>query len=52
MEITFDQDPLAVEQNNLTKIVNVYIAYNLDDCPKFTFRRFTLKTVCLERLIL
>ena len=29
--IKFDKDPLAVEQNNyLIKIVNVYIAYDLD----------------------
>ena len=31
IEIKFDQDPLALEQNNyLTKIVNVYIIYDLD----------------------
>ena len=32
MGIEFDKDPLAVEQSNyLTKIVNVYIAYELYD---------------------
>ena len=31
MGIKFEGDPLAVEQNNcLTKIVNVYIVYNLE----------------------
>ena len=35
MGIKFDKDPLAVEQNNyLTKIVNVYIVYELRDWPK------------------
>ena len=30
MGIKFDKDPLAVEQNNyLTKIVNIYIVYDL-----------------------
>ena len=33
--ITFDKDPLAVEQNSyLTKVVNVYIGCNLDACPR------------------
>ena len=31
MGIKFDKDPLPVEQNNyFTKIVNVYIVYDLD----------------------
>ena len=31
MGVKFDKDPLAVEQSNyLTKIVNVYIAYDLE----------------------
>ena len=35
MEIKFDTDPLAVEQNNyLNKIVNVYIVYNLAAWPR------------------
>ena len=42
--IKFDKEPLAVEQNNyLTKIVNVYIAYDLDAWPKVMLRNFTLK---------
>ena len=37
MGIKFDKDPLAVEQNNyLTKIVNVYIVYDLECFPKKT----------------
>ena len=33
--IKFDKDPLAVEQNNyLTKIINVYIVYDLDAWPR------------------
>ena len=40
----FYKDPLAVEQNNyLTKIVNVYIVYNLDAWPKLLLRNFTSK---------
>ena len=32
MRIKFDKGPLAVEQNNyLTKIINVYIVYDLND---------------------
>ena len=35
MEIKFDKDPLAVKQNNyLTKIVNLYIADDLDAWSK------------------
>ena len=31
MKIKFDKDPLAVDQKSyLTKVVNVYIVYNLD----------------------
>ena len=38
---------LAVEQNNyLTKIVNVYIVYDLDAWLKIQLRNFTLKN-CL-----
>ena len=34
MRIKFDKDPSAVEQNNyLTKIVNVYIVYDLNAWP-------------------
>ena len=35
MEIKFDKDPLAVEQNNyLTEIVNIYIVYDLAVWPQ------------------
>ena len=47
MGIKFDKDPLVVEQNNcLTKIVNLYIVYDLDAWPKVPLRNFTLK-ICL-----
>ena len=52
MGLKFDKDLLAVEQNNyLTKIVNVYIVYDLAASPKIPLRKFTLKIACLERLI-
>ena len=45
----FNKDPLAVEQNNyLTKIVDVYIVYDLANWPKNPLRNVTLKIVCLE----
>ena len=35
MGVKFDKDPLGVEQNNyLTKIVNVYIVYDLAAWPR------------------
>ena len=44
MEIKFDKDPLAVEQSNYTaKIVNVYIAYDLDALPRSPTSNFNLK---------
>ena len=47
--IKFDKDPLAIEQNSyLTKIVSVYIVYDLDAWPKLPLRNFTLKS-CLFR---
>ena len=52
MGIKFGKDPLAVEQNNyLTKIVNVYIVYDLGSWPKIPLLNFTLKIICLKRLI-
>ena len=43
-----DKDPLAVEQKNyLTKIVNVYIVYDLDAWPKIPLRNFTMKNCLL-----
>ena len=45
--IKFNKDPLAVEQNNyLTKIVNVYIAYDLDAWRRNPTNNFKLKN-CL-----
>ena len=47
MGIKFDKDPLAVEQNNyVTKIVNVYVVYELDTSSKIPFKNFKLKN-CL-----
>ena len=52
MGVKFDKDPFAIEQNNyLTKIVNIYVVYDLEACPKITLRNFTAKN-CLEQLIL
>ena len=51
MGIKFDEDTLAVEQNNyLNKIVNVSIVYELYDWPKVSLKSFTLKD-CLFRAI-
>ena len=45
--IKFDRDPSAVEQNNyLTKIINVYIVYNLDAWPRIPANNFKFKN-CL-----
>ena len=45
--IKFDIEPLAVEQNNcLTKIVNIYIVYDLDAWPKNSTNKFKFKN-CL-----
>ena len=47
MGVKFDKGPLAVEQNNyLTKIVNLYIVYDLDAWSKILLRNFTIKN-CL-----
>ena len=47
MEIKFDKDLLAVEQNNyLRKIVNVYIVYDLDAWPRNHTNNFEFKN-CL-----
>ena len=52
MGVKFDKDPFTIEQNNyLTKIVNIYVVYDLEACPKITLRNFTAKN-CLEQLIL
>ena len=47
MRLNFDKDPLALEQNNyLTKIVNFYIVYDLNDWPKDHTNNFKFK-ICL-----
>ena len=47
MGIKFDKDPLAVERiNYLTKIVNVYIVYDLDAWPRNPNNNFKFKS-CL-----
>ena len=47
MRIKFNKDPLTVEQNNyLTKIVNVYIVYELNTLPKNPTNNFKFKN-CL-----
>ena len=42
MGMKFDKDPLE-QNNNLNKIVNVYIVYDLDAWPKTPLRNFTIK---------
>ena len=47
IEIKFDKDSLAVEQNNyLTKIVNIYIVYDVDAWPRTRTSNFEFKN-CL-----
>ena len=48
--IQFNSAPLAIEQNNYaTKILEVYIVYDLDNWPINPLSNFTLK-ICLFRL--
>ena len=48
MRIKFDKDPLDLGQNNyLTKIVNVYIVYDLNDWPKDSTNNFKFKNCLL-----
>ena len=50
--IKFDKDPLALEENNyLTKIVNVYIVYDLDAWPGNLLIISNLRIAYLEQLI-
>ena len=52
MGIKFDKDPLAVEQNNyLSKIVTVYIVYDLDAWPVNLPTIVNLRIAYLEQLI-
>ena len=46
MRIKLDKDPLAVKNNYLSKIVNVYIAYDLDAWPRNPTNNFKFKN-CL-----
>ena len=47
IELEFDKDLLAVEQNNyLSKIVTVYIFYDLDMWPRNPINNFKFKN-CL-----
>ena len=44
MGIKFDKDTLAIEQTNYAcKIVNIYIVYDLDTCPKNPTNNFKFK---------
>ena len=44
IQLQFDYTPLVVEQDNCkSKIVNVYIVYDLDYWPKRPLRNFTFK---------
>ena len=44
MGVKYDKDPLAVEQNNyVSKIVNVYIVFDLDAWPKNPTNDFKFK---------
>ena len=49
MGIKFDKDPLAVEQNSyLSKLVNVYIVYDLDAWPRNPTNNFKLENCLFE----
>ena len=44
MGVKFDKDPLAIEQNNyVSKIVNVYIVFDLDAWPRNPTNDFKFK---------
>ena len=44
MGVKFDKDPLAVEQNNyVSKIINVYIVFDLDAWPRNPTNDFKFK---------
>ena len=46
ISIKFNNTPLIVERINFaTKIVNAYIVYDLDNCPKILLRKFTIRYV-------
>ena len=48
MKTKFNKDSLVVEQNNYaTKIVNIYIAYDLDDWTNNPLRNFSIKKLII-----
>ena len=50
MGIEFERDPLTLEQSNyLTKVVNVYIVYDLEAWPKVLLDNFKLKNYLFGR---
>ena len=49
IEMKFEKDPLAVEQNNyLSKIVNVYNAYDLNAWPRNSTNNFKFQNYLFE----
>ena len=52
MEKKFDKDTLAVEKSNyLSKIVNIYIVYDLDAWPRIPTNNLKFKIAPLEQLV-
>ena len=48
----FKKDSLAVEQNNYwSKLVNVYIVYELDAWPRYLTSNFKFKNCLFEQLV-
>ena len=48
----FDKDPLGIKQNNyLTKLVNVYIVYDLDSCQEILLTISNLRIAYLEQIM-
>ena len=52
MVVKCDEVPLVLEQNKyFTKIVNVYIVYDIEAWPKNTTNNLKFETVYLEQLV-
>ena len=55
MRIKFDKNPLVPKKkqknNYASKIINIYIVYDLDSGPKILPRNFTIKIACLVRML-
>ena len=52
MRIQFDKDPLALKASNyLTKISNIYIAYDLDAWPRNPTNIFKFKNCLFEAIV-